>query len=285
MITSRPAHLMAAAAVAMLMALPAHAGSGDKRTAERPSEVWQDLKESLYPDRAIANAESMIALDTPYRAHDAAIVPVGITVTPPEGRRVAALTLIVDENPAPVAAEVEVGAGMPATLNMSTRVRVNAYSNVRVVAELDDGSLHQAARFVKASGGCSAPALKDHDAAMANIGRMKLRLFDPMSAETAASRPVSSSAVREAQVLVRHPNYSGLQMDQVTRLYIPAFFVDELEVHQGDALLLRVTGGISLSEDPSIRFSYAPDGAPLSVRAHDTDGGEFAQTFPTDIEG
>ena len=27
---------------------------------------------------------------------------------------------------------------------------------------------------------------------------------------------------REAQLLIRHPNYSGMQMDQVTRLYVPA---------------------------------------------------------------
>jgi sulfur-oxidizing protein SoxY len=47
----------------------------------------------------------------------------------------------------------------------------------------------------------------------------------------------SANAPREAQVMIRHPNNSGLQRDQVSLLYIPANFVDELHVWQGDALL------------------------------------------------
>ena len=52
--------------------------------------------------------------------------------------------------------------------------------------------------------------------------------------------------------MIRHPNNSGLQMDQVTRLYVPAYFVRELRVWQGDDLVLSMDGGISISEDPTI---------------------------------
>ena len=47
---------------------------------------------------------------------------------------------------------------MPA---ISTRVRVNSYTNVHAVAELSDGKLYVVKTYVKASGGCSAPAVKD----------------------------------------------------------------------------------------------------------------------------
>lgn len=85
---------------------------------------------------------------------------------------------------------------------------------------------------------------------------------------------------RLAKLMLRHPNYSGLQRDQVSLLTIPAEFIDVLEVRQGDELLFSLTGGISISEDPVILFHYLDNGAgELSVRAVDTDGAIFQQSF------
>jgi sulfur-oxidizing protein SoxY len=215
----------------------------------------------------MADGAAFIAIAAPGRAPDAAITPVEIAVAPPEGRAVTRLTLIVDENPAPVAAEFEIGPAMGREIHLSTRLRVDAYSDVRAVVELDDGSLHQANRFVKASGGCSAPASKDAAAAVAAMGQLRFRVFD-------------SPARPEAQTMVRHPNHSGFQIDQVTLLATPPHFVDMMEVTLGDQLVFRMTGGISLSEDPAIRFGYAPNGAEaFGVRVTDTEGGEFAGSF------
>jgi sulfur-oxidizing protein SoxY len=103
------------------------------------------------------------------------------------------------------------------------------------------------------------------------MGKMKLRQF------------AASSGKREAQLMLRHPNNSGFQMDQVTRLYVPARFIRDLTVRQGGDLLLQVEGGISLSEDPNIRFDYLPNGAAaFSVEAIDTDNATFRAEFPVD---
>ena len=73
--------------------------------------------------------------------------------------------------------------------------------------------------------------------------------------------------------MIGHPNNSGLQMDQVTQLYIPAFFVNELRLWQDDSLVLAMEGGISISEDPNIRFTYVSNGAKhFRAEAKDTDG-------------
>lgn len=229
--------------------------------------TWDELRPSLWPDRAVADGAAFIEVKAPGRAPDAATTPVELTVAPPEGRAVKRLTLIVDENPAPVAAEFEVGPAMGREIHISTRIRVDAYSDVRAVVELDDGTLHEAHRFVKASGGCSAPASKDAAAALAAMGQLRFRVFD-------------SPARPEAQTMVRHPNHSGFQIDQVTLLATPAHFVDMMEVTLGDQLVFRMTGGISLSEDPAIRFGYVPNGAEsFEVRVTDTEGGEFAGAF------
>lgn len=262
------------AATALATASPASAA---ERSAapEQPSEAWEDLRPSLFDDAPIRGGAGMIALDAPYRAMDAAIVPIGVSIDPGPDHRVAGLSLIIDENPVPVAARFELGEAMGHRIDFTVRIRINSYSNVRVIAELDDGTLYQHAVYVKASGGCSAPALKDPDAAMASIGEIRLRRFTaPADADSADRRA-------EAKVMISHPNASGLQLDPVTNYYIPAMYVDDLTVRQGEALLFRMTGGISISEDPTIRFRFLADpGAPITVSATDTGGHAFHQDFP-----
>lgn len=242
-------------------------------------DVWSELKGDLYGDRPIHDGTDWLAIEAPYRAHDAAIVPIDMTALRPQGAAgfIKTITLVIDQNPAPVAAVFHLGP-RSGLASLSTRVRVNAYSHVRAIAETSDGELFMVSRFVKASGGCSAPALKDQDQSLADLGKMRLRYFTP---KDAASRAPAARSVREAQLMIRHPNYSGLQMDQITRYYIPAHFVRDIEVRQGDDLILSVEGAISLSEDPSIRFHFLSSGAePIDVRIEDTEDQVFTQSWP-----
>jgi sulfur-oxidizing protein SoxY len=238
--------------------------------AETPNDPWPGLARDAFDNRPLADGSAFLSLEMPYRAEDAAIVPVTMraALPPGDGRRVKKLTLVIDENPAPVAATFTLGANA-GTVSISTRVRVNSYTNVHAVAELSDDKLYVVQTYVKASGGCSAPALKDAADAKAHLGELRFRRF-------AAAGEAPSIAPREAQIMIRHPNNSGLQMDQVTRLYTPAFFVQALKVWQGDELVLAMEGGISISEDPNIRFTYAPNGAPsFRAEVRDTDNHVF----------
>jgi sulfur-oxidizing protein SoxY len=181
-----------------------------------------------------------------------------------DARTLRVLTLVIDENPAPVAGTFTVGLHGGVT-KISTRVRVNTYSYVRAVAELSDGQLYGVKSYVKASGGCSAPAASNADASRSTLGQMKFRAFPP-----------APGALPEAQIMLRHPQNSGLQMDQVTRLYVPPFFVETLEVWQGDELVLALDGGIAISEDPNLRFNYRPNGSDnFRVKGFDTSKNVF----------
>jgi sulfur-oxidizing protein SoxY len=42
---------------------------------------------------------------------------------------------------------------------------------------------------------------------------------------------------------------------------VPPFFIDKLQIWQGDDLVMSMDGGIAISEDPNIRFNYRPNGA------------------------
>lgn len=242
-----------------------------------PEDPWPSLAYDIFKGRPLADGAGLLAIEMPARAEDAAIVPVTLRTALPAGdaRHVKAITLVIDQNPAPVAATFEIGRDA-AVSAISTRVRVDSYTNVHAIAELSDGQLYAVKTFVKASGGCSAPTAKNGDEAKNNLGQMRFRQFAPQGG-------AQKSSPREAQIMVRHPNNSGLQMDQVTRLYTPAFFVRELRVWQGDQLVFAVEGGISISEDPNIRFSYVPNGATtFRAEAIDTDGHVFKGEWPVE---
>jgi sulfur-oxidizing protein SoxY len=234
-------------------------------------ERWNQIGARLFGDRPVLDGRELISLETPYRALDAAVVPVNIELLAgqtPE-RYVEALYLVIDMNPSPVAAVFRFP-GPRAWTTLSTRVRVNAYSHVRAIAQTSDGELYMAANFVKASGGCSAPSLKDPAAAAAQLGRMKLRLPEEIAAGDALV----------AQLMIKHPNSSGLQFDQVARHYIPADFVRTIKVSYGGEPLFTVDADISISEDPSIHFDFVP-AAPgsLEVEVTDSSGRAFRQGF------
>lgn len=243
-------------------------------------DPWPGLVQDIFNNRPMNDGADVIAIEMPYRAEDAAIVPVTLRtkLSPGDSRRVLTITLVIDQNPAPLAAKFELGPDAKVS-EISTRVRVNNYTDVHAVAELSDGKLYMAKTYVKASGGCSAPAAKNADEAKSRLGQMRYRQF---------ARPGqgAASGAREAQILIGHPSNSGLQMDQVTQLYTPAFFVNELRLWQDNSLVLTMEGGISISEDPNIRFTYVSNGAKrFRAEAKDTDGHVFRNEWKSDDPG
>ncbi len=235
-------------------------------------DTWDAIRDSLFEGQELQDGSAILALEAPARAMDAATVPVTVKALMPQStdRYIKTVHLIVDENPAPVAGIFHF---FPESGNATfgTRVRVNAYTNLHAVAETSDGQLYVVERFIKAAGGCSAPALKDKAVAMARLGKMQLK---PMTA-------FAPGAVNEAQLLISHPNYTGMQIDQLTRFWIPPDYVRSVTVRYGDKPVLQVDGDISISEDPAFTFSFVPaTPAAMVVDVEDTKGRKFEQTWP-----
>ena len=243
-------------------------------------DPWPGLVQDIFSNRQMNDGGDVIGIEMPYRAEDAAIVPVTLRskLPPTDERRVVSITLVIDQNPAPMAAKFELGPQAKVS-EISTRVRVNNYTDVHAVAELSDGKLYVVKTYVKASGGCSAPAAKNPDEAKNHIGQMRYRQF-------ARADQGPTNGTREAQIMIGHPNNSGLQMDQVTHLYVPAFFINELHLWQDDSPVLSMEGGISISEDPNIRFTYVSNGARhFRAEAKDTQGHLFQHEWAVEDSG
>ena len=74
-------------------------------------DPWPGLVQDIFNNRPMDDGTGVIAIEMPYRAEDAAIVPVTLRVKipPADTRRVVAITLVIDQNPAPMAARFELG--------------------------------------------------------------------------------------------------------------------------------------------------------------------------------
>lgn len=267
----RQVHVPRRALLATLVtaAVGRHADAAQGPVQDDP---WPALAQQIFNDRAIRDGSRVLAIDAPYRAEDAAVVPVEIHNLLIEGdaRRIRSITLVIDENPSPLAAVFAFGP-TGGVRSVATRVRVESYTKFHAVAELSDGQLYGTERFVKAAGGCSAPAAKE-DADAIPAGTMRFRQF--------ASAPGGDPARHEVQLMIRHPNYSGMQMNQLTRLYIPARFVKSVRIWQGEELLISIDSGISIAENPEYRFDYHPNGAAsFKAEIEDSDGKSYRKEW------
>ncbi len=236
------------------------------------NQVWEDqLKDFYFEDKTMLDGSNILELTAPGRAEDGAVVPVQVKslVAQSEEVYIKNITLLIDKNPAPLAGQFEF---FPESgrADLDLRIRVNSYSPVRAIAEMNDGKHYMVSKFVKASGGCSAPVGSDLDTAMQRLGKMRMKLRSEYGLEV----PV------QMQLAVSHPNLTGLQKDQVTTLFIPPHYIKSISVKFNDKDVMRATTDISISENPNLKFFFKPDSdGTLVAEIEDSQGMKFSKSF------
>ncbi|TXH60595.1 MAG: quinoprotein dehydrogenase-associated SoxYZ-like carrier [Thiothrix sp.] len=245
-------------------------------TTEQEQAWLSRLKNFYFQDQTIVWDESVISLQAPARAEDGALVPVRIQAGFPQSaeRYLQSLYLIIDNNPNPLAGKFKL-TPLLARADLDLLIRVDAYSPVRVIAEMNDGKLYMSGRYVKASGGCSAPAVQQR--ADQQIGDMRF---------STQSKANPSTELPPTRLSIVHPNLSGLQRDQVTTLPIPPRYIKSIEVKLDDQLVLSAETDISISENPNFQFYLTPEKSGiLAAVVTDTDGQTFRHQQRIDPAG
>ena len=228
------------------------------------SPEWDKLRGKLFGARAIQTTASQVQLIVPLRAAYGASVPVKIVSRIAQAPElfVRKVLVLVDKNPSPVAAVLDLTTEV-GQADFETRLRVDEYSHVRVVSELSNGELHMDSRYVKVSGGCSAPPNRDQ---LHNIGKTQFKLPEGMKL----------NAPTPADIQVVHPNDTGFELNHITVMYIPPHFVRSIKVTYAERRVLDAELDFSVSENPSLRFNFVPHGAGvLRAEVEDSKEGRF----------
>lgn len=227
-------------------------------THEATSPEWERLHQRMFPGRPLIQGQGMVQVIAPLRAAYGASVPVKVVSTLAQRPElyVRKLYLIVDKNPSPVAAMLDLTTAV-GQADFETRLRVDEYSHVRVVSELSNGDLHTDSRYVKTSGGCSAPPNRE---ALHLIGKTILKV----AGKVQPGKPMA------AEVTVVHPNDTGFELNQLTVMYIPPYFVRSMAVSFAQQPIFVADLDFSVSENPTLRFNFVPQG-PGELRAEVTD--------------
>src|SRR5690242_14693435 len=101
-IAAMPARHYRSLCVAALLAALQFSASAAPAAPPDAYDPWPGLVQDIFSNRPMDDAAGVLALEMPARAEDAAIVPVTLRVKlpPTDGRRVRAITLVIDQNPA-----------------------------------------------------------------------------------------------------------------------------------------------------------------------------------------
>ena len=226
------------------------------------SGAWQYLRGQFYGSRDINEVdEKLMSIQAPANTPDPSATPITVHFGDAAAGKVKQLRLIIDNNPSPLAATMNLQAGVPVD-QLDMRVRIDRFTSVRAIAEMNDGSLEMRSTWVNASGGCSAPPSA---ASGGVLGEIRLR---------------AANNEKTLQMSIRHPNNSGFQIDPVTGDAIPPHYISHITLSSGGKTVLDADTGISLSENPTLRIaSEQPLTGPLKLDATDSKDAHFSATW------
>ncbi len=247
----------------------------DLKDDDESSEEWQGIRTNLFQKRLIDTKQAVIQIDIPKRAEFGATVPVAIRaqVAQTTQRYIKKMYLVVDKNPSAIAAVYTLAPDI-GQADLETRIRVNEYSHVRVIAEMNDGKLSMASKYVKVSGGCSAPPNKDAAQHKRDLGKIKWRIPDKIFANQ--TTPV--------QLQVSHPNNTGFEMDHITVMTIPPHYVSKMTVTYSGKPVISAETDFSISESPYLAFNFVPKGnGELKAEILDSKEMKFEKTAPVNV--
>jgi len=241
-------------------------------------DLWTTfLRPQYFQEREIAENKDIIELRVPLRAEDSGVVPLSINakIAQTPERYIKTLYVIIDKNPKPLAGKFTLTPAM-GRADLAMRLRINEFTHVRAIAETSDGQLYMDTGFTRASGGCSEPPpFLQLKAARERIGRMKFQ---------ARAAHGDDGDVALGQLLISHPNITGMQLDQRTRAFIPAEYVTEVVLSFNQEHIMTAETDISISEDPSFRFFFKPRaGGTLTATMTDSKGRKVSHNF--EVEG
>lgn len=242
--------------------------------AELSEKNWPLIKEAFFQQRPILISDLM-QVSAPLGAENAAQVPMTLKVKNQPQDAINKLYIFIDANPIPLAATYHFPQYFK-QLELSTRVRLESDSMIRVIAETVKGQLLMAYTPVNAGGGCAGAVVEDEAIVRKSAGEIKFQLNPPYKLHETAS----------ATLQIKHPMYTGLQTDAVTKQIKPAFYAKEVDVEFNQTKVMHIEFGVGTAENPHVNFNFdLPDNLiskpvqKINVKVQDNEAKIFSSEF------
>jgi len=229
-------------------------------SADANPDVWPYIKDRMFKDKVIEEV-NFLKIDGPKRASSGAQVPINIKITQKSGVEIKKLILIIDSNPVQQAATYHLTSNTQ-ELDLSTRIRMETDSFVRVVGEDSNGKLYMSKVAIRASGGCSGYMNSADPKLTKDLGKILVKAKE-----------------KYLTTRIKHPNFTGLQKDSINGWFVPEWIVTQVRYDFNGESILVAENGISMSQDPYLKFNFSPtESGTITVSATDSKGQIFLKT-------
>lgn len=246
---------------------------------QQSDKVWEEtLRPANFADKDIIEGveQSIFEIKAPYTAEDATVVPISIHTMMPqqEDKYIKRMHIFVDKNPLPLVGVFDFSKES-GKADIAMRIRVDTFSYVRAIAELNTGELYMTKSFVRARGACSAPPPSSIEDSKKLLGKMKLKNIGELE-------PGKPNLV---QLKIKHPNITGMAPLRVgSHVIPPAHYVSDLSVNYNGEPILKAALTFSISMDPAFRFYFTPkEAGTMTVSGMDTKKNKFSDSFEMNI--
>ena len=178
-------------------------------------EQWAVIKDSFFPAVAVKNAGAAISIHAPTQAENAAMVPFSFKIALPEDR-IQSIHLFTDANPILHTATFYLPQ-TPQHFHLSTRIRLEKNSIVRVIVQTVSGDyLMQTAAIKTPGGGCGGGAMTNEAKLRAEAGKMKVKFLSP-----------GKDGTQPFVLMIKHPMRTGFERT-FQGYYAKAWFMENL---------------------------------------------------------
>jgi len=228
--------------------------------ADANPDIWPHVKERMFKDKTVEEV-NFLKIDGPARASSGAQVPINIKLTRQPGIEMKKVFVIIDSNPVQHAVTYHLS-DKTQYLDLSTRIRMETDSFVRVVGEDSNGKLYMSKVAIRASGGCSGYMNSADPELTKDLGKILVKAKE-----------------KYLTTRIKHPNFTGLQRDSINGWYVPEWIVTQVRYDFNGESILVAENGISISQDPYLKFNFSPQkSGTVTVSASDTKGLIFLKT-------
>lgn len=226
-------------------------------------EQWEVIKESFFPQAVVQDAGTKISITAPKQAENAALVPFTFALDLAKGK-IKSVHIFTDANPILHTATFNLPQPQ-SRFGLSTRIRLEKNSIVRVIAETSSGKFLMKTVAIKTpGGGCGGGAMTNEAKLRAEAGKMKLKLLAK-----------NENGTQPFVLLIKHPMRTGFERT-FQGYYAKAWFMEKIEIKSDKKILLSAKLGPGISANPYFKIQeLSVIQSAISIKATDNEDKVF----------